>query len=168
MSGSKPPCGPQHGWTLDALERHLGNQITAIKESIEEMDDRNRERFAAAKEQVQLALIASDKAVTKADAATERRFEGVNEFRAALSDQSATLLTRNEYNVAHQNLTDKLARNEHTLSEIAQRILKLETTLGTKDAVTSKTTSTVVAIISICYGVVASIGVIAAFIIRAR
>jgi hypothetical protein len=35
--------------------------------------------------------------VTKAEIATERRFEGVNEFRATLSDQAAQFVTRREF-----------------------------------------------------------------------
>jgi hypothetical protein len=46
---------------------------------------------------VALALAASDKAVTKAEIATEKRFESVNEFRQTLSDQTKTFLARTEF-----------------------------------------------------------------------
>ena len=39
---------------------------------------------------------ALDKAVTKAEEATEKRFESVNEFRAQLNDQTRTFIPRNE------------------------------------------------------------------------
>ena len=49
-----------------------------------------------------------DKAVCKAEAATEKRFEGVNEFRLQLSDQARTFLPRQEYEQAHKNVVDKI------------------------------------------------------------
>jgi hypothetical protein len=51
---------------------------------------------AAAKEAVQAALVSAEKAVGKAEVATEKRFESVNEFRAQLSDQAAHFSTRDE------------------------------------------------------------------------
>ena len=49
-----------------------------------------------------------DKAVCKAEIATEKRFEGVNEFRAQLGDQARTFLPRQEYELAHKNLINKI------------------------------------------------------------
>ena len=53
-------------------------------------------RFSDLDTKTTLALTAADKAVTKAETATEKRFEGVNEFRGALSDQAANLMSRVE------------------------------------------------------------------------
>lgn len=53
-------------------------------------------RFEDLDAKTTLALAAADKAVTKAEIATEKRFEGVNEFRGALSDQTAKLFPREE------------------------------------------------------------------------
>lgn len=49
------------------------------------------------RDNVTTAMAAADKAVNKAEQASERRFEGVNEFRQTLSDQAATFVTRNEH-----------------------------------------------------------------------
>jgi hypothetical protein len=76
-------------WTLSALKEHLEAKIAALKEN------------------VATALAAADKAVSKAEMASERRFEGVNEFRGTLTDQAANFLTRNEYNAEHRNLIQK-------------------------------------------------------------
>jgi len=46
--------------------------------------------------QIALALNSAEKAVTKAETATEKRFESVNEFRLTLSDQTKTFVTRGE------------------------------------------------------------------------
>ena len=68
-----------------ALEAALVAQKDAVKEA-----------FAAQKEAISAALAAQDRAVSKAEMASEKRFEGVNEFRAQLGDQQRTLMPRVE------------------------------------------------------------------------
>ncbi len=88
------------GWTVDTLHSHMLRML-------EEMDHRYEQRYMgqqeaitaalmAQKEVVQAALMAADRAVAKAETASEKRFEGVNEFRATLSDQAANLMPRAE------------------------------------------------------------------------
>ncbi len=67
-----------------------------------------RTSMDAQAEKVALALAASDKAVTKAEIATEKRFESVNEFRAQLQDQTRTFVAREEANVLFKAMQDKL------------------------------------------------------------
>lgn len=62
----------------------------------------------AQKEMVALALAASDKAVTKAEIATEKRFESVNEFRAQLQDQTRTFMSRDEAHALLKSMQDKM------------------------------------------------------------
>ncbi len=59
-------------------------------------------------EKVALALTAADKAVTKAEMATEKRFESVNEFRASLADQTTSLVTKTEFGAKVDSLAEKL------------------------------------------------------------
>jgi hypothetical protein len=54
------------------------------------------QRFEDLDEKTTLALASADKAVSKAEIATEKRFEGVNEFRGALSDANSRLMPREE------------------------------------------------------------------------
>jgi uncharacterized phage infection (PIP) family protein YhgE len=69
-------------------------------------------------------------AINKAEVATEKRFEGVNEFRNTLSDQQKTFITSGEYKAAHQNLVDAVNSNAKTLNDIItaqkERIDKIE------------------------------------------
>jgi hypothetical protein len=53
-------------------------------------------RFEAQKEAVTAALAAADRAVNKAELASEKRFDSVNEFRAALNDSARLLMPRAE------------------------------------------------------------------------
>lgn len=75
-------------------------------ESLKEYIDR---RFEDSDKAVQAALQAAKEAVGKAEVATEKRFDAVNEFRQQLSDQTNTFIPRLEYDAQHKNLDDKLA-----------------------------------------------------------
>ena len=69
-------------------------------------------------------------AINKAETATEKRFEGVNEFRATLSDQQKTFLAAAEYKSAHQNLVDLVNASAKTTADTIltqkERIDKIE------------------------------------------
>jgi hypothetical protein len=60
------------------------------------------------REYVDVRFEALDKAVTKAEVATEKRFESVNEFRSALNDSNRLLMPRSEAEQALKTLSDKL------------------------------------------------------------
>ncbi len=81
------------------------------------------ERFVAARERVDLALVSADKALLKAEAAVERRLDTMNEFRGALTDQANMLLPRNEYVLGHGVVLEKIER-------LTERVASLES--GTK------------------------------------
>ena len=89
------------GWTVDTLHTHLLQLIS-------EMDRRIGERFEAAQGKVELALVNADKAVTKAETATEKRFESVNEFRATLADQASHLVSRAEYQTKIDSINERM------------------------------------------------------------
>lgn len=89
------------GWTTDTIKTHF--------DDLRDTDNGNTEkRFDLAEKAVAAALAAAEKASDKADKATEKRFDGVNEFRQTLSDQAATLLSRVEYTAAHRPLIDRI------------------------------------------------------------
>ncbi len=90
-----------------------------ILSKIEALDRFCVTNFAQAKERVDMALAASDKAIVKAEAATEKRFEGVNEFRAALGDQANRLMPRAEYDVQHRALEEKVDNLNKIVSQNA-------------------------------------------------
>lgn len=81
---------------LDALEKLMDEKVGRIRDRIDERDRLYTDRFKATDEKTTLALNASKEAITKAETATEKRFDAVNEFRGTLSDQAATLLPRAE------------------------------------------------------------------------
>lgn len=65
-------------------------------------------RFNSQEQAMSAALAAADRAVAKAEAASEKRFEAVNEFRASLNDQTRTLVPRAEHEQAVRALSEKI------------------------------------------------------------
>jgi len=64
-------------------------------------------------------LAASEKAIIKAETATERRFDGVNEFRQTLTDQAAQFLTRDVFDVEMKTLRERQQEMTNQLSTSA-------------------------------------------------
>jgi hypothetical protein len=98
--------------TASAIAR-LAEQINGLHAAIAALDRLAMSRVDAMAEKAALALAAADKAALKAETAVEKRFEGVNEFRAALSDQAINLITRAEA----RSLAD---RNAERIDELVE------------------------------------------------
>lgn len=122
MDESPPPPPRQ---SIDLLahiqglleERELRNreQLDRIIDQISSVDRITDAKFVTFRtlidsqaEKVALALAAADKAVTKAEAATEKRFEGVNEFRAALNDQTRLQVTTDKFDSVVDGLNGRI------------------------------------------------------------
>jgi hypothetical protein len=80
---------PQADWTIETVREH----VLAL---MDERDKRYEQRFLQQETAVTAALNSSKEAVAKAERATEKRFESVNEFRGALSDAQKNYITRSE------------------------------------------------------------------------
>lgn len=89
------------GWSVDTLKEY----VEAMR-----VDDQKS---------VQAALLAHKEAVLKAENASEKRFESVNEFRGQLADQANTLMPRQEYIVHHKALEDRV-------TELTDRVTRTE------------------------------------------
>jgi anion-transporting ArsA/GET3 family ATPase len=79
------------GWTFSSLYKH----VMALSD--------------ASKEAVTAAMDAAKVATDKADAANEKRFDAVNEFRATLKDQQNTFADKSQTDFRLAALEDKLA-----------------------------------------------------------
>ena len=123
--------GDHQGWTLPTIHELLIRMTGNILDLLAANDKRYEERYEqsqvalgaallAQEKAVAAALAAADRAVAKAEAAADKRFDTVNEFRAALSDLSATMLTRREYEAAHITLVEKVTGLEKRFEEIGR------------------------------------------------
>lgn len=113
---------------VDALTTTVGDLVAMTKANTEQISGLDRVTDAkfvtfrtlidSQAEKVALALAASDKAVSKAEAANERRFESVNEFRAQLSDQTKTFISRAEFSATASAASEKIEDLKSLVSEI--------------------------------------------------
>ncbi len=115
------------GWNIDTLHAHLKSLIdTNESRAIERQafnDKALTAALAAAKELVSTAQTAADRAVQKAEVASEKRFEAVNEFRAAMDDQQRRLMPRQEVEVLLKALNDRIDVISEALTQLgSQRI----------------------------------------------
>jgi len=74
----------------------LEERVASIKVVIDERDLRYMALFRAMEEKTSLALTSSDKAVTKAEIAQEKRFDNTNEWRSAMQDRDRNQMPRVE------------------------------------------------------------------------
>jgi hypothetical protein len=78
-------------------------------------------RIAAQQQAVEAALASASLAVAKAEAASDKRFDSVNEFRAQLDDQTRTLMPRLEVEAQLSTLKEKVDANAATIKAISDR-----------------------------------------------
>jgi ferritin-like metal-binding protein YciE len=98
----------------EAAQRALEAALVAQKEAV-------REAFAAQREAINAALASADRAVSKAEIASEKRFDAVNEFRGQLGDQQRTLMPRMEAENRIASLAEKLAVLEGFRTEMLSK-----------------------------------------------
>lgn len=91
-------------------EQRFGDQDRAVSAAL-----------AAQEKAVAAALKAAETAVSKAEVSAEKRFDSVNEFRASLADQAATLMPRNETEIRLNALADRLSAAEQQLAQSSGR-----------------------------------------------
>lgn len=99
-------------WTVETLLAHL---IVIL----DERDLRYQQRYDAQQSAIGAALQSAQEAVLKAEVATEKRFESVNEFRGTLSDQAATFISRNEIETLR-------AANDDRVADLTERLDRME------------------------------------------
>lgn len=115
--------------THAAVDEAVKETVTRVAAKAEALDRLTDSKFITLRtlvdsqaEKVALALTASDKAVAKAELASDKRFEGVNEFREQLRDQAATLMPRSEAEQRIASTAAMLQDVNKRLDEMAARI----------------------------------------------
>lgn len=99
---------------LAADKIYLESQISNIKESF-------RDHILGVRDTLQALILSQDKAIQKAEAAAEKRFESVNEFRATLSDQQRDLATKSEVNLRFTAIEERLTMSIENAREMLGR-----------------------------------------------
>lgn len=84
-----------------SLKEYINDKLDNLEKSIDV-------RFQSVSTTTDSALAAADKATLKAEIATEKRFESVNEFRSTLSDQAAKFIIRSEFELVVNRLEEDI------------------------------------------------------------
>jgi hypothetical protein len=103
---------------LDGVKELFSEKVAGLQKLADERDRRYEERFSSITTQTNSALQSSKEAVTKAENATEKRFDTVNEFRGTLSDQAASLLPRAEASTKFQAYDDRLGEMKDAIDKL--------------------------------------------------
>lgn len=144
----------ESGWTVDTLKQHYDKLREADQIAIQAALVTQEKAVAA-------ALAATKEAMLKAETASEKRFESVNEFRKTLSDQTNTFLPRSEYNANHKALEDKIDTKCTALEDKIQGLTDRMNITSGKTEGSDKTVGKIVTAISVT-GVILSIVILLA------
>jgi hypothetical protein len=93
----------RHQQRWEAREQDLNSRL-------ESLDQRSVARFERMAGESLIRFAASEQALLKVDTATEKRFEGVNEFRLTLSDQAAHLMPKDEANSKFESFDKRMEK----------------------------------------------------------
>jgi len=103
-----------------SLKEYFDSEIDNIKLLI-------KNGFQESKDAVRAALDSQKEAVLKSEAASEKRFSSVNEFRNTLSDQQRNLMPRNEVDILIKAINEKIdALNLTTITRQSKDVGKME------------------------------------------
>jgi hypothetical protein len=114
--------------------------------------------FTAADRAVQAALDAAKEAVIKAETATEKRFEGVNEFRQQLADQAATFMPRTEGAVLFERYSADIGELKDRVSKIESRTAAIAEERTTQRLDTGQLIAIIVAVVVVLSAAAAFVG----------
>src|SRR5437899_1746011 len=104
---------PENGnWDIHSLRVLIHAEMRGLRHLLDERDMRYSQRFQAQEQAVSVALASAKEATNKAEAATSKRFDESNQFRAQLKDQAETMNPRDTAMAMfsqHRELIDALA-----------------------------------------------------------
>jgi len=99
----------------------LNEKIDAVLNVMKERDDRYSVSLKSMDEINKMSLANSKEAINKAEIATEKRFDSVNEFRGTLADQAAKLMPTQEANARFKVYDDKIEDVKNQLAVLREK-----------------------------------------------
>ncbi len=104
-------------------------ELLRILEKIDSLDRLTDAKFVTQRtmmdanaNQVKIALDSSEKAIIKAEIATDKRFHAMNEFRKALTELSTTMSTRREMEASVGELKHNISQLNEQTAELRSRL----------------------------------------------
>jgi hypothetical protein len=105
--------------TLESLQLLIEANDRRLNDLMKERELRDQQRHDASREALHAALGCAKEAITKAEAAYEKRFDNTNQWKQTFSEMSGKMVTRMEYSSAYEALKDKV-------DEVSGRIKVIE------------------------------------------
>jgi len=93
---------------VEAIDKKSLMRSEAGQHMLTSIEAKLSERIISIKQLIDLGTEMSKEAITKAEAASEKRFEGLNELRGAMSDQALSFLPRSEATARFNSISEKL------------------------------------------------------------
>lgn len=118
-------------WTLDTIKIFFDSRLADFQKYYSDLlsiqEQTNRDRFTSAEKAVYAALAASDKAISaamqsskeaiiKAEAAADKRFDSLNELRAAMLDQQKNFAPATGTDLQFKALGDRITELKESLT----------------------------------------------------
>jgi hypothetical protein len=123
--------GLAHKSDVDSLRVELSTLRTDIKSWLDVSDARSIERINAVKEGVALALSAADKAVSKAETSSDRRFENFEEYKISSSALARAQIPRSEIEIILKGIEQQInARADSQDKKIGELTSLFNTAIG--------------------------------------
>jgi len=97
-----------------SLKEYVNDKFDNLEKSIET-------QIASVTSATNAAIASADKAVAKAEQASEKRFEGINEFRAALQDSTSKNVARTEFDLVVSRLEKDIKNLQLARAELIPR-----------------------------------------------
>src|SRR6202035_2967575 len=108
-------------WTVDTLKVLINANDLRYSQRFQAQSEALSAAFTAQQNAVNAALAAADRAALKAENASEKRFEAVNEFRNTLSDQTRTFIPRTEAEERFRSTKETMDKLEKSMRDIDSR-----------------------------------------------
>jgi len=108
---------------VDAVDRKAIMRSDATDQRITALEDKVMGKIQSVKDLISLGTEMGKEAITKAENAAEKRFEGLNELRGAMSDQQSSYLPRIEAEARLRSFEDKI---DHTIKGVAANALDMK------------------------------------------
>lgn len=116
------------GWTPELLfkyfERRISDQDRRIESTFTEKDKALQAALAAQEKSSAAAIASADRAVQKAEMASDKRFDSVNEFRQALTDMTGRLVSRMEVDGTIRSITEKIDGIRESVGSVEKLALR--------------------------------------------
>src|SRR5207302_8781915 len=121
--------------TLESLQLLIEANDRRLNDLMTERGLRDLQRYEASRDALHAALGCAKEAITKAEAAYEKRFDNTNQWKQTFSELSGKMVTRTEYSSTYDAIKDKIEEVSGRIKVIDGKSTGIGTSVGVVMAV---------------------------------